>query len=669
MNTCRNMIICIIILAVAVPVFAFQEPAITIEDIVRIKYVANHTWSPDGRYIAFTWDNEGQQDLWMVSVRDNRLFRLSDTKDQPSSLTWSPDGSVLLYVEDGDIWQVDPGTRTTMCLIQTEAQEGGLQFIPDGSGLLFTRDGHLWLRSFPDDRDWQLSKENRRISGASISPDGKKIVYTADIGGNQRELQIMDLSTGKVIWNYSESPARSPLWLHDGRRLLVQRTTRDGNGRIFLTIDTQTGEEVQIFEEYDEYALTSSRPMLSPTEDKFLLIRNPDGWDHLWVVSIPERQELQLTSGEFEDSYPAWSPDGKHIIFSSNMDASGERHLYLISPDGGKPDKLTGHMRGTNIGARWSSNGRTIAFTHSGPYTVSEIYTMPPKANANAVQHTRSMPDVWTRDNIVVPEEIIYKGALDWDIHAWLFKPKNFDPSIKYPAVVWVHGGPIRQMRYGWHPSRSYSLFHSYHQRLLQMGYVVLSVNFRGGIGYGKEFLNAIHMKMGIDDVVDVVNGAEYLKRLPYVAPERIGVWGLSYGGFMTLQALGKHPGVFSMGINVAGVYNWATQVEIYRGRGGFIAFLGGTPDESPEAYRVGSPITYVQNINVPLLNLQGTADRNVPFSQMDEIVQSMVKYNLDFDFFYYPDQVHVFQDGDVWRHAFRKIDEYFEKHLKNKIK
>jgi dipeptidyl aminopeptidase/acylaminoacyl peptidase len=225
----------------------------------------------------------------------------------------------------------------------------------------------------------------------------------------------------------------------------------------------------------------------------------------------------------------------------------------------------------------------------------------------------------------------------------------------------------MRQMRYGWHPRRGYSLFHSYHQRLVQLGYVVLSVNFRGGIGYGKEFLNSLHMKMGVDEVIDVINGGKYLQAQSFVDPERVGVWGLSYGGYMTLHALGKHPGTFCMGINVAGVFNWETQIKIYNGRGSFVRFMGGTPEESPEAYRVGSPITYVQNIDVPLFNLQGTADRNVPFSQMDEIVKCMVKYNLDFEVMYYPDQVHVFQDGDVWRNAFPKIEKFFEMHLKNK--
>lgn len=686
MITHRKLLITVLVLLITAPVFTVFAQEITIDDVVRIKYIGSPNVSPDGKHIAFTWDDQGKIDLWTVNVESGKLTQITKTGENTArSVSWTPDGSKMRLLENGDIWYVDPEAPMNKTrLYITEENESGLNWAPDESGLIFSRSAQTWYRSTTSNWEIQLTSETSRRTGMQFSPDGKRILYTysaisgaapetgpvrfggqrmpagvrgAEISG--REIQIMELRTGDVIWKYTGSLS-SPQWMPDGRRILGQRTAGQERGRVFVVVDTQTDTEDEIW----EYS-GGSGISLSPSGDHIIMMRPDGNWDHIWTVSIPDKSAKQVTFGDYEIESSVWSPDGKSILFVSNEGTSGERHIFLVSPDGGERVRLTGHMPGTNINPRFTADGKSIVFTHAGPYKVSDIWIMEAVPNGKAAQLTNSMPPAFTEDNIVVPEEVIYKGALDWDIRAWLFKPKDFDPDKQYPAVVWVHGGPIRQMRYGWHPSRSYSLFYSYHQRLLQLGYVVLSVNFRGGIGFGRGFENAIDMKMGIDDVIDVNNGGKYLKSLPYVDAERVGVWGLSYGGYMTLHALGKHPGVFSMGINVAGVYNWATQIEIYGRRGRFVNFMGGTPEQSPEAYRVGSPKTYFQNINVPLLHLQGTADRNVPFSQMDEIVNDMVKYNKQHEVMYYPDQVHVFQDGDVWRHAFAKIEAFFEAHLK----
>ncbi len=661
MKKYRKIAIFTLLLLIPAAVSAFQGAEITIDDVVNIKYVSQHQWSPDGNYISYVVDDQGRVNLWLLPARGGDAIKITDTKESPSAIVWMPDSKSFIYQENGDIWRSRLSPGSSEKITDTKENERLAAISPDHKTILYTKEGQVWKYIFASKKTLQLSTTASPMRNPVFSADGKKLIYTT----SRSRIRIMDLSTKLVEWEYNKQPLSNPVWLKDGKRILAQKRTRGGKGREFWVIDPESRAEEKIFEEFDDYVLDSSQPMMSPTEDKFIMIRNPDGWNHIWLVDINARTSKQLTQGEFEDSFPAWSPDGSQIIFASNRETLEERHLFTMNSNGGSLKKLTDNYPGTNIDARWSPDGSQIAFTHCGPYKVSDIWIGSPDENMNAVQRTFSMPPVWSEDNISVPERVVYKGGLDWDIVGWLFKPKNMDPNKKYPAVVWVHGGPIRQMRYGWHPRRGYSLFHSYHQRLVQLGYVVLSVNFRGGVGYGKEFMNALHMKMGVDEVIDVINGGKYLQEQSYVDPERVGVWGLSYGGYMTLHALGKHPGTFSMGINVAGVYNWVTQVKIYNYRGRFVRFFGGHPDKSPEPYRVGSPITYVQNIDVPLLNLQGTADRNVPFSQMDEIVESMVKYNLDFDVMYYPGQLHVFQDGDVWRNAFPKIEKFFEMHLK----
>ena len=195
-------------------------------------------------------------------------------------------------------------------------------------------------------------------------------------------------------------------------------------------------------------------------------------------------------------------------------------------------------------------------------------------------------------------------------------------------------------------------------------------VNFRGGIGYGREFRNGIYNKMGVDDIADVVGAGRYLKDLPYVDAERVAVWGLSYGGYMTLTALTKYPEEFCMGINLAGIWDfaqWSYWIRERYGRetGGFDLYFGGTPEESPELYQVGSPCNYKENLCRPIINLHGTADANVDFAQMDRIVTDCLKMGAEYEAYYYPDESHSFTHRRTWADAFAKIEREFDKRMK----
>ena len=678
---------------------AFQSDGITIEDVVRIKYPGATVLSPDGSHFACVIDDQGQFDLWVVEIATGENRRVTDNRYKPSSISWSTDGKRVRFVENGDLWQARLTNLEKHKLTDTEEEESRVVWAPGDAGILFTRGEHRWFHSFKSPIQIQLDRLDRTMDRPLFSPDGKKLIYTvrprtrrarssttqpesnsvrsqstvARAGTKpatvQSGFEIMDLETGAVSYRNVKDRLRNFRWLPDSNRLLCQSGV--GQKRVWSILDLREGKLTQVYKSSRRVLIN---PVLSPIGDKFFYVASDgEGIDTIEVVDLKDGKATQVNPGTFELGTPTWSPDGKQILFSANREQSGERHLYLAPADGSNdPVRITGHLPGTNVSAQWVGDqserqAGTIIFQHCGPYRATDIWKMDATVNGKAKQLTHSMPEAWNDlKNVTAPELVSYKGALDHEIDAWLFKPKGFDPRKKYPAIVWIHGGPIRQMRYGWHPRRGYSIFHSFHQRLLQQGYVVLSINYRGGIGYGTKFEQALKNKMGIDDVIDVINGGKYLQSRSYVDPERVGVWGLSYGGYMTLHALGKHPGTFCMGINVAGVYNWTTQVEIYNFRGRFVNFFGGHPKDNAKAYAVGSPITYVKNINVPLLNLQGTSDKNVPFSQMDEIVNSMVEHGLDFEFLYYPGQVHVFQDANVWRHAFPRIEKFFDEHLKN---
>jgi dipeptidyl aminopeptidase/acylaminoacyl peptidase len=223
---------------------------------------------------------------------------------------------------------------------------------------------------------------------------------------------------------------------------------------------------------------------------------------------------------------------------------------------------------------------------------------------------------------------------------------------------VWIHGSGSDQNYLGWHPG-SYRMYYSASLYLAQQGYVVLTPDYRGSSGYSRDWATGVHMGLGVSDATDVASGADYLKTLDYVDPDRIGVWGLSYGGYLTLQALTRDPLLFRCGINVAGVVDWATY------GAGYTTPRLGTPVENPEIYRVSAPIHHMENLARPLLVLHGTNDRNVAFRDSLRLWDVLLKLGKDFEMGVYPGEIHFFRRAHILRDAWRRAEEFFDRHLK----
>ena len=244
------------------------------------------------------------------------------------------------------------------------------------------------------------------------------------------------------------------------------------------------------------------------------------------------------------------------------------------------------------------------------------------------------------------------------------------DDATDLPSVVWVHGGPMRQMRDGWHPGRSYGLFYAFHQYLARKGYVGLLVNYRGGIGYGKAFRQGIAGAYGRDEMEDVVAAGEYLRDLDYTS-DAVGVWGLSYGGYATLQILGTHPEAFDVGVNLAGLADlelygeWAHDTKFPQVESSREAFLGGNRWEAPDEWAAATPETHFGNYEAPLYNFHGTGDAYVNFEQLDAVIDGMLEHGNEYEAEYFPGENHVFSKRATWERTFRKIEDAFDAHLR----
>jgi dipeptidyl aminopeptidase/acylaminoacyl peptidase len=366
---------------------------------------------------------------------------------------------------------------------------------------------------------------------------------------------------------------------------------------------------------------------------------------------------------------PTWSSDSTHILYDGNAPgAPGVRQLYSVAIANGRasgaPIALTAG-RGTNIAPVLSPDGKAVVYQHTDPHNSADLFVIDAKAGAKPLRLSESMPAAMDKSQFVEPQEIHYAGPDGQQVPAWLFVPKNLDRSKKHPAIVWIHGDGVNQNYDGWHVQRNYAVYYSMHQYLLQQGYVVIAPDYRGSIGYGRAWREGVYMDVGGKDAKDAWMAANYLKTLNYVDTDRVGVWGLSYGGFFTLIAVTDQPKLFRAAVDVAGVVDYAMYYEDPY-HGGWTASRIGTPQEHPDVYARASPISHIDRLERPLLILQGTADVNVPFLHSVRLIDEALKKGKGplLQFMMYPGEFHYFTREHVLRDAWHRVDDFFRENL-----
>ena len=669
--------------------------AITLDEVLHIRHPDGHRWSPAGGRLAFIWHDGGEDHLWVIETATGVTFQVSIGNQSVTEFDWHPRGDSLAYVQGDDLWVVwvVAPDQTPVRIAETPAKESTPRWSPAGGRLAFVRDGQLWIWRAEDGSSRAFDLPGRllddpRIPAFRWSPDGTAIAFTFSTGAEaERELGVVSLTDGRVIWRSRAGEREGHFFWIDARRLYYAITRDIQRRREHYVVDltanlADRGEgavgpaapapRLLLVEQEEKGLLPAVEPQRAPDGNTLLFVLRHTGWDHLFAVDVASGHMRQLTDGHCEDTghaydLPRWSGDGRLILFSSNRTDLGHRQLWELDVASGGLRQLT-HSPGTATLGVWSPDGKWIAYQFCGPVDPSDLWLLDARGEVPR-RLTRSLPASWTADKMVAPVHVTFPSAREWMIHGYLYTPPNLQPGRRYPALVWVHGGPMRQMRDGWHPLHSYAIVHAFTLYLAHRGYVTLAVNFRGGIGYGVGFEQGTYMAIGVDDVADVVSGATYLKSLPYVEPDRVGVWGISYGGHMTLAALTKHPDVFGVGVNIAGIWDesaWARWAEReYRMAAGYFkARLGGPEELHPDVWREASPRHWVAQMTAPLINLHGTKDAAVPFAQLDEIVKDCVAHGKEFETHYYPGETHVFTHRRTWADAFRKIERAFARYL-----
>jgi dipeptidyl aminopeptidase/acylaminoacyl peptidase len=279
------------------------------------------------------------------------------------------------------------------------------------------------------------------------------------------------------------------------------------------------------------------------------------------------------------------------------------------------------------------------------------------------------MPEKIDAQRLAVPRLVKTPGAHEWEIPGYLLAPRNLQPGRRYPALLYVHGGGMRQMREGFPPLEAYAFFYAVSLWLAERGVISYLVNYRGGIGYGKAFEQGNSGGLATVECEDCVRAGEWLKAQPFVDPERVGVWGISYGGWLTLASLCRSPETFALGINIAGIWDFDRWMTWAKGayRPAYDYFLGrarGPRDQHPDVWDNASPRRLVEQMRAPLINLHGTKDEAVPFEHLDLIVQDCLAHGRIFETHYYPGETHLFTHRATWRDALLKVESALRRYL-----
>ena len=674
-----------------------QQPrgSITIDRIADIKYPTDGQWSPDGKTIAFLWDAAGKQDLYSV-IPGQPPVALTNFPVDVAILTsdiphfeWASADS-LVFTKSGQLW--------TVTLHAPQAQPlSGMEGVSvfsishDKKVIAFVQKGDVWVESLAARTRRRLTHmpEGLSVSTLHFSPDDSYVAFDAAHHESVPEPLPYNGDLVKVFRSLSWDDrigiisvfayAGEPTWIHVGSENYGSTEMQWAGGPSIIheefspdhkTLEIQrtslTGETRTLWRDHDDAWISpadGADDVTSPDGKLLAFISDRSGWPHLYVIptdATSESQARQLSKGNFGDGYAAWSPDSKSIAYAHSADGNQmERFISVADMRSGRTEPIV-TSRGVNRAPAFSPDGSALIYERSAVEHPLEVYTVSAKPGASPTRLTDSLPPGLLAKDLIAPTVVHYASRADGQaVPATLMVGHDLDRTKKHPAIIWIHGSGADQNYLAWHPG-AYRMYYAMCQYLAQQGYVILTPDYRGSSGYSRKWATGVSRDLGGGETQDVNAGADYLKTLPYVDPNRIGIWGLSYGGFMTMQSILADPKLFRCAINVAGVGDWET----WTTTGLILGRLGETPVTDPQLYDRSAPVKHLDKLETPLLILQGTNDANVPFWETLKVIDTLEKLGKPFDMAFYPGEIHFFRRAYVLRDAWQRSETFFDRYL-----
>jgi dipeptidyl aminopeptidase/acylaminoacyl peptidase len=595
--------------ALAVMVLATGTPALAanwkLQDIFRINGIGQAQLSPDGQSVAYV---RGGQ-IVVMPAAGGESHAVTHIAAGREGLVWAPDGAAIAYARAGNICvlAIAPGQET--CLTKSGTPDAhlwgdhGPQWSPTGSFILFERGGIKQsgqIMSVPAAGGDAVAvvKSDTNDIRPRLSPDGKTVAYTEitdEQFSGKLKLVAVDPQTGR--------PKGAP--------------------RLIYTQPTDKGGWWQL-----------RRVAWSPDSKTLALVLPTAGWDHVNLIAVAGGKPKPLTSGQYEDSDPVFSPDGKAIAVVSNQDEPERRDIWLVALDGSKHRLVPAEGPGSDAGPQWSPDGQKILYTRQTGTDVSNVFVAPTAGAQAPLQLTDALPKA-LKDGLVAPRRVTYASRDGLPISALVYEPR--DGAKTHPAILWIHGGPEEQVTY------ELSAWQVWAQYLAQQGYVVMMPNFRGGIGRGEKFRNLNVEDSGGGELDDVMAGAQALIASGATTPSQIAIAGMSHGGTMVGYAVTQHPDVFKAAIVIAGVWDRASYLggtyphSVVRWR----IKMGGTPAQKPQVYAKANSLAHADKIAAPILFFHGEIDPTVPPEESKQITDALRRLGKPFYYYTYTGEYH----------------------------
>jgi len=668
---------------------AAEAQNFTLEQVMSSPFPSDLIVSKRGDKLAWAFDAEGKRNIWVAegpAFAARQITRsTNDDGQELTDLVFSPNGSAIAYVrgqgknQSGEIpnpTSDTAGAKQQVLVVDTRTGrvttigEGSSPFFnPAGDQIIYLRDGKFWTVPTIGGKERKLFEIRGTVNSPQWSPDGAELAFVSN-RGDHSFIGIYDTRSNYIQFK-SPSVDRdvAPRWSPDGKRIAFVRlfnindtfsVDRERLQPWAILVADRVGEAKQIWRSGDQDndsfpGINSEDSWQWAANNRLVFPSEKDGWLHLYSIGSDGSGFENLTPGNFEVENVALSQDKSFIVFSTNKSDIDRRHLWWVKVAGGAPRQITAGD-GIEMYPALFDNDRRVAFFHSTARDPLMPYTARTDGSNQKSLAPQALPRDFPAAKLVVPEQVIFKAADGTEIHGQLFKPAN--ASGKMPAVVFMHGGPVRQMLLGWHYLYYYHNSYAMNQHLASRGYLVLSVNFRSGIGYGRAFRLAQHRgARGASEYQDVVAGAKYLRSRDDVDSKRIGLWGGSYGGYLTALGLARDSDIFRAGVDFHGVHDWSVNVAGLR-----------VPTDTAERIRVAresSPISSVDKWKSPVLLIHGDDDRNVEFAQTVNLVRLLRKNGVDFEQIVFPDEIHDFLRHQNWVWTYSAAGTFLDKHLK----
>src|SRR6266852_4162330 len=587
------------------------------------------------------------------------------------------------------VWAVDIDKGDPRLLGDMGCDEEGcedIQISPNGEFAVWSAKKQLWIAPISGkDKAKALTFARGKNAQPKWSPDGKKIAFVSD-RGDHSFVVIYEFGRNELRY-VSPSGDRddAPRWSPDGREIAFIRLVGKQMKQPLIPLASLPWS-IWVYDVAKDSAreiwksgagLDDSLPQLTAdasfqfgAKNRIVFSSEQDGWNHLYSVATTGGPATLLTPGKFETEDVTLSVDRTSVIYSSNQDDVDRRHLWRVGVDGGTPVAVT---RGETM--EWAPlevAGKVVcigstATSPAMPYVVN--------SQTRDVIAKSALPADFPSAQLVTPKQVVFRAADGWEIHGQLFEPK-FEPKMegrappepalskaegseRRPALIFIHGGSMRQMMLGFHYMDYYHDAYAMNQYLANRGYVVLSVNYRTGIMYGRHFREPKDGgPRGGAEYKDIVAAGKYLQSLPNVDAKRIGLWGGSYGGYLTAMGLAHDSDMFAAGVDLHGVHDWSAFKEEFPAD-------ASDHDAAVKLAFQSSPNAAIATWRSPVLLIQGDDDRNVEFSQTVDLLQRLRAQKVHVEELVFPDEIHGFLMWRSWIRAYGAAEEFFGRELK----